>query len=39
MIINKEFIKMEKSENQLNSTVNGVRTVNAPEGAKYISKD
>ena len=39
MIINKEFIKMEKSENQLNPTVKGIRTVNAPEGAKYISTE
>lgn len=30
---------MGKSNNQLNSTVKGVRTVNAPEGAKYISED
>lgn len=39
MIINEEFTKMGKSNNQLNSTVKEVMTVNAPEGAKYIGKD
>lgn len=30
---------METIDSKLNSTVKGVRTVNAPEGAKYISED